>query len=554
MFKNILIGKSMLGIIPFISFAGSCTGGDDGKKPDRPNIILIMADDMGFSDPGFMGSSIATPNIDMLAQNGLLFNQFYNTSRCCPTRASLLTGLYAHQTGMGWMTASDLGHPGYTGDLNRHCVTIAEVLKPAGYDCYVTGKWHVTHDKYMRPEGPKHNWPLQRGFDKFYGHLSGGGGYYRPDNLVYDDDFIEIPEDFYLTTAVTDSTVRFLDSHFKNKKDTPLFFYVSYYAPHRPLHALPGDIARYRGKFMDGWDVHRNNRLEKLYETGIADPATWRLTRRDQRAGPWDDLTSEEKDIWDARMAIYAAQIDVMDRGIGEIIESLKKHDQLHNTLIIFLSDNGGCDEFISAFSLNDLTASGNKNTNASYGPPWSNVSNTPFREHKSNVHEGGIATPLILYWPSKIKNPGEITTQVGHVIDLLPTFTEITGARYPAQLNGSEIHPMAGKSLYPVFYGEVFDRGPIYFEHQADRAVRDGDWKLVSPGNDRPPYTGDWELYDLSADRTETNNLASEFPSKVDQLSRLWDQWALDNSVYPLDGRGWNQKVSADRLIVPTE
>ncbi|MCG8310901.1 MAG: arylsulfatase [Cytophagales bacterium] len=523
----------------------SCSNSDDPAK--KPNIILILVDDMGFSDPGFMGSGIETPNIDKLAREGLMFSRFYNTGRCCPTRASLLTGLYAHNTGLGWMTVSNLGAPGYTGDMNDRCITIAQALKQADYSTYMTGKLHIMYDDYMKADGPKHNWPLQRGFDRYYGHLSGGGGYYNPETLTYNNERIEAPEEFYLTTAITDSTVSFLENHFKEKKDRPFFFYVAYYAPHRPLHALRKDISKYRGKFMDGWDEHRKRRYEKLVEIGFIDSA-WSLSDRDPSVPAWEDLTGEERQIWEARMAVYAAQMDCMDQGIGDIISTIERHGALDNTMIVFLSDNGGCAEGQGGrLSLEQLPLLGNERPAQSYRIHWANVSNTPFRMYKHYNHEGGIATPMIVYWPEKIRSGGRITDQVGHVIDLMPTILDVAGVEYPSEFNGKPILPVQGMSLVTGMTGDAFERGPLFFEHEAHRAVIDGKWKLVSIGTREAPYEGPWELYDISADRTETVDLIGEQPQIAEELRLLWEKWAEENHVYPLNGLGWGDRIKAD-------
>ncbi|HKK61538.1 MAG TPA: sulfatase-like hydrolase/transferase, partial [Bacteroidales bacterium] len=365
--KKLLLILGLFGLI-------FCSCNQKEEIREKPNVLLIMVDDMGFSDLGFMGSGIETPNIDKLAANGLLFNHFYNTGRCCPTRASLLTGQYAHNTGLGWMTVSNLGHPGYTGDMNQQSLTIAQALKPAGYSTYMTGKLHTVYDEYMKPEGPKHNWPLQRGFDKFFGHLAGGGGYYTPKTLTYNNERIEVPDDFYLTTAITDSTVSFLQQHFESKQDKPFFFYLSYYAPHRPLHALPQDVDKYRGKFMDGWDKEREKRYKKLKEKGIIDEG-WRLTERDERVPAWENLSLDEQKVWDALMSVYAAQIDRMDQGLAKIFNVLNQSGELDNTLIIFLSDNGGCAEPQGRqLSVDEIGLIGKEEPAQSYRINWANV------------------------------------------------------------------------------------------------------------------------------------------------------------------------------------
>lgn len=517
----------------------------DIVKEEKPNIILIMADDMGFSDLGFMGSGIETPNIDKLADNGIVFNQFYNAGRCCPTRASLMTGLYAHATDLGWMTASDYGIPGYRGAISRNSVSIAQVLKTAGYENYMTGKWHLTYDRNMEANADNYNWPMQRGFDKYYGMLSGGGGYFEPTTLTNNNERIAPPEGFYLTEEINKSTIKMMESHFTEKRDTPFFFYVAHYAPHRPLHAMTEDVEKYKGKFSKGWDHFRAQRLKEMEVNGLSN--SWVLSERPADVPAWEGLSGKEKAMWEARMEVYAAQIDRMDQGIGQIIDLLEKENKLDNTIILFLSDNGGNKEpegkDFDASEINDL---GGKSFNQSYRRPWANMSNTPFSYYKSSNHEGGISTPLIVHWPEKIKG-ASITTQQGHVVDLLPTLMEIAGATYPKTLNGNNIKPLQGKSLASVITGEEFERGAMYFEHQANRAIIDGKWKLIATPGKAPSYKGKWKLYDLSVDRSEANDLASEHADVVQDLEAKWEAWAKENNVYPLDGRGWNKRKQAD-------
>lgn len=514
-----------------------------GQKK-QPNILLIMVDDMGFSDVGCYGGEINTPNIDKLAANGLRYTHFYNTGRCCPTRASLLTGLYSHKTGMGWMTASDLGHPGYTGDLNENCVTIAQALKPAGYRCYVSGKWHVTHTRFETGDGSKHNWPLQRGFDRFYGGLSGGGSYYKPRTLAIDNKNIKAPKNYYYTDATAEYAVKFINEHYKKHSKKPFFLYTAFYAPHRPLHAKPEDIAQYKGKYMVGWDKVRADRYKRQLKMGLIDDK-WDLSTRDEKVPAWKDVPESEKPLWDMRMATYAAQIDCMDQGVGRILKTLKQKNALKNTVVIFLSDNGGCAE---PAGKGDIDIIGTAKTNESYRTAWANASDTPFRRYKQEVHEGGIATPLIVHWPKGLCVPkGSFSHTVGHVIDIMPTCLELAGARYPAEYNGKDIYPVAGKSLVPTFNGQDVPREALYFEHQANRAVRMGKWKLVSKGNNKKPYTGPWELYDIEKDRTELNDLSQKFPDIAEKLKKMWHEWAVENNVLPLDNRGWNEKIKAD-------
>ncbi len=508
----------------------------DEACSDRPNIVLIMADDMGYSDIGCYGGEIQTPNLDKLAANGLRFTQFYNTARCCPTRASLMTGLYSHQTGMGWMTAANLGYDGYRGDLNDKCVTIAEVLKQAGYGTYMAGKWHLTYDKYW--DGPKHSWPRQRGFDRFYGTISGGGSYFNPKALTRDNTRIKAPaEGYYYTDAISDNAVKFIAEHNRSKGDEPFFLYVAYTCPHWPLHAKPKDIAKYRGKYIKGWDALRSERHKRMIKMGIMDKG-WAITPRDKKVKTWDEVKSGKKELWDLRMAVYAAQIDCMDQDIGRIISAVKKAGRLDNTLIMFLSDNGGCAEGISR-KKKDIELLGTDDSFESYRINWANASNTPFRLYKHWVHEGGIATPLIVHWPRGIKARGQLRHQPGHVIDIMATCLDITGATYPRKYKGNKIVGLEGKSLVPAFENKRIGREAIYWEHEGNRAIRVGKWKLVAKG-----VQGPWELYDLEVDRTELNNLAQKYPDRVKKMAAMWQKWAERADVLPLDGRGWFERL----------
>ena len=515
---------------------------------DRANILLIMADDMGYSDIGCYGGEIRTPNLDSLAAAGLRFTQFYNTARCCPTRASLITGLYPHQAGVGHMM-TDRGLEGYRGDLNDRCVTLAEVLKQAGYSTYMSGKWHVTRQVgYWSGDDQltsKHNWPRQRGFDSFYGTIHGAGSYYDPITLTRDNTPIEPEtENYYYTDAISDKAVRFISDHSGTKPNQPFFCYVSYTAPHWPLHALQEDMARYKGKYDRGWDWLRTDRQQRMIEMGIVD-AKWKLTPRDQRASAWED--TEDKEWQSRRMEVYAAQVERMDQGIGRIVQALGQAGQLDNTLILFLSDNGGCAEELGSRGKglhiarrtrdnrpvrvgNDSSVMpGPEDTYQSYGLPWANASNTPFRRYKHWVHEGGIATPFIVHWPGRIKAQGELREQAGHLIDIMPTCVEVAGAEYPSQYKSRKILPAEGKSLVPAFENEAIQREAIYFEHEGNRAMRVGQWKLVAKGSEGP-----WELYDLKEDRTEMNDLAQKHPEQAKKMAEMWDQWARRAQVLP--------------------
>lgn len=531
--------------------------GQAAADEKRPNIIIMMADDMGFSDIGCYGGEIHTPALDELASRGVRFTQFYNTGRCCPTRAALLSGLYSHQAGVGWMMA-DNGYDGYRGELSRDCVTIAEVLKTAGYSTYMSGKWHVTKD--VRPDGDKSNWPRQRGFDRFFGTIHGAGSFYDPNSLTQDNTQIPPGKDFYYTDAISDYAIKCIDEH---KSDNPFFMYVAFTAPHWPLHALPEDFERYRGRYDDGWDALRGQRFSRQKKMGLINPK-WKLTPRDPDVPVWPD---EKEKAWQIRrMEVYAAMVDRMDFGIGRIVAKLKKTGQLENTLILFLADNGGCaEEYGSRGPLRPtreeaqrlqpmkpgelqtrmqplVTRSGlpvktgvgvmpgPADTYISYGKAWANASNTPFRLYKHWVHEGGISSPLIAHWPEKIKRHGEYERQPGHLIDLMATCVDVSGAKYPTEFQGHAIQPMEGKSLVPAFEGRSIEREALYWEHEGNRAIRQGKWKLVAKGTNGP-----WELYDIDADRTELNDLAGKHPDRVRSMADMWDRWAKRAKVYPL-------------------
>ncbi len=513
-----------------LSLASLSKGGRGRER--RPNIVLIMADDMGFSDIGCYGGEIRTPNLDGLAEGGLRFTQFYNTARCCPTRASLLTGLYPHQAGVGHMTA-DRGSAGYRGRLNKTCVTIAEVLKSRGYRTFVTGKWHV---------GAKDRnwWPLQRGFDRFYGVPEGGGFYFKPtsgrsivlDNqVVHTADSGPMPEGWYSTDAWTDYGIKFIEEAVQRKE--PFFFYLAHNAPHWPLQALEQDIARYRGRYAGGWDKVRAERHARMIEMGIVEKR-WPLTDRDEKALAWDDVDPQTKQKMDTKMAIYAAQIDRMDRSIGRLVDRLKSLGIFDDTLILFLADNGGCAEG-GIWGFDRKTGRiGTADSHSSYGLSWANASNTPFRLYKHWVHEGGIATPLIAHWPAVIKQKGKLTHQSGHVIDIMATCCDVAGAPYPKSYNGSRITPLEGKSLLPIFEGRTREgHDAIYWEHEGNRAIRVRRWKLVAKGRNGP-----WELYDLQKDRSETQNLAERLPERTKKMAEMWRAWAKRTNVLPWPGQ----------------
>ncbi len=543
----------------------------EAQGPARPNIIIIMSDDMGFSDIGCYGGEIHTPNLDSLATTGLRFRQFYNNARCCPTRASVLTGLYPHQAGIGHMM-DDRGYDGYRGDLNQNCVTIAEVLKSAGYATWAVGKWHVTPGNSAEKLERTHNWPLQRGFDRFYGTIHGAGSYYDPSALVRDNKLITAfndpdyqPKEFYYIEALSDQAIRFIAEHKQRADGTPFFIYLTYTAAHWPMHAPERDIAKYKGKYDGGYEPVRLARWENAKRLGLIDPK-WTLS---PQAGDWSRV---EHKAWEARlMEVYAAMVDNMDQGIGRILEELKRQGQFENTIIFFLQDNGGCAEtqgravtkanpyatrpdkpVYPPMSKDDQQFNsvpkqtrdgfpvlmgpgampGGPESYIAYGRGWANVSNTPFREYKHWVHEGGISTPLIVHWPKGIpaSRNNRLVDDPGHLIDLMATCVDLSGAKYPAERGGRKITPLEGVSLRPVLTGKPLKRPqPIFWEHEGNRAVRAGRWKLVAKEN-QP-----WELYDVESDRTEMKNLATKYEKKVKELGAKWDAWASRAHVLPL-------------------
>ncbi len=504
---------------------------------EKPNVLLIMVDDMGYSDIGCYGGEILTPNIDALANKGVRFTQFYNTSRSCPARASMMTGLFQHQTGIGQMSEdplsnpsdpspNDWGTPGYKGYLNRNCVTIAEVLKESGYHTYMAGKWHLGMHGQEK-------WPLQRGFEHFYGILAGACSYLRPDGgrgLTRDNTKLSAPEaPYYTTDAFTDNAIRFID---EQQDDKPFFMYLAFNAPHWPLQAKEEDIAKFTELYREkGWDEIREARLQRMIELGIIGSDT-EFAQWENRH--WNELTETEKDNVAYRMAVYAAQVHCVDYNVGKMLDFLEDKGKLDNTLVIFLSDNGACAEPYAELGggkmseINDPSKSGS----ISYGKAWAQVSNTPFRKYKCRSYEGGISTPLIMVWkngPMKMKN--EWCTVPGYLPDIMPTIIEATGATYPETYHGgNKIHPLVGSSLFPAIEHKTTSLHEyMYWEHQGNRAIRHGNWKAI-----RDEQGQTWELYDVVNDRTERHNLASQNPELLNELVEKWDQWANENYVLP--------------------
>ncbi len=529
--------RNFLQLTAASALAGCSATTPEAAPDERPNIVIIMADDMGFSDIGPYGGEIDTPTLDYLAANGLRFKQFYNTARCCPTRAALLTGVYQHQAGVGQMI-SDMGHPAYQGYLNDRCVTIAEALKPAGYTTLMAGKWHVGED---RP-----HWPVDRGFDEYFGLISGGSNYFKLDGarqMAMGNEPWDPPEDgsFYMTDAFADNAVKFLDKH--GAKQDPFFLYLPFTAPHWPLHAKPQDIAKYKGKYSMGWDELRKQRYARELELGLIDEK-WELSPRDPDVPAWDDV--DNKPLWERRMEVYAAMIDCMDQGIGRVIDKIRDLGKLDNTLVMFLADNGGCHENADIEQGTPRNTWGDPNAMPGgpdsfdgYEKPWANASNTPFRMFKSWVHEGGISSPLICHWPAGINQPkGSMTNEPGHLIDLMATCVDLANAEYPSTFNGKSIVPLEGKSLRSILEtGTREGHEALFWDHQGNRAVRMGKWKLVSLySRDDSDYTP-WELYDIEADRSELSDVAKDMPDRVAEMESAWMAWAKKVGWVP-----WNE------------
>jgi arylsulfatase len=523
----------------------------------RPNIILILADDVGYSDLGCYGGEIHTPHLDKLARGGLRFTQFYNAARCCPSRASLMTGLYPHQTGMGNMVGGRRADSleGYAGQLNRICVTIPEVLRTAGYTTLMGGKWHLGQPG-----------PAERGFDEFYGMVHGFDSFWdasRYTRLPAGRPLREYaPGKFYATDAITDYTLDFLSA--ARGRGQPYFLYLAYNAAHFPLHAPKEEIDKYAPVYEKGWDHIREARFARMRRMGLLGKS-WEFTPRSvippnrvatphgwaNRQNPaWDSLDADRRADLARRMATYAAMIEIMDRNIGRLIDDVTAAGEIDNTLILFLCDNGACAEWdpygfdVSSGPQNvlhqgaGLAKMGQPGTYHSYGSAWANACNTPFRLYKHYNHEGGISTPLIAHWPAGIARKNALEREPRHLVDLMATCVELAGAAYPAEHRGARILPMEGRSLLPAFAGKPVRRDALYWEHEGNRAIRAGRWKAVAldPG-------GQWELYDLEKDRTEMHDLAKAQPERLRSLIAQWDRWARRTHAVPWP---WNPPYPA--------
>ncbi|MCG8526110.1 MAG: arylsulfatase, partial [Opitutales bacterium] len=480
------------------------------RAQDRPNIILILVDDMGFADLGCYGNTIIeTPNLDKLAANGLRFSQFYNTARCSPTRASLLTGLYAHQAGMGYLESMNKGegHPGYRGQLNKSCVTVAEVLRESGYLTAISGKWHI---------GGKYGvYAWDRGFDRSLSAIQ--SAFYYPDNgkaktLHLNGEPIDpysekLPKDWYSSDLYAEFGLRFIDEAVKEEK--PFFLYLAFNAPHFPLQAPKETIDKYKGRFADGWEQLREPIYQKQIEMGLIDE-NWPLSPKNPDVPDWESLAPEVKARMEHIQEIYAACVDRMDLAVGTLVEGLKERGVLDNTIIVFMSDNGACAEQGPYGRYSGPEKSGTSRSSVFQGQSWATYSNTPFRRYKHFTTEGGIATPCIVHWPEGMAEDmkGSVVHQYGHIIDIMPTFVELGNADYPVVYEGESIFPMEGMSLTPILKGKNISREkPVYWEHEGNRGARWGDWKIVA-FNHQP-----WALFNLRADRTELMDLSFEQP-----------------------------------------
>lgn len=545
-----------------LSFAAiyAANGISYGQNIKRPNILVILADDLGYSDIGCYGGEVKTPNLDRLAENGVRFTHFYNTSRSCPTRASLLTGLYPHQAGVGRMTFDD-HKPGYRGTMTHNGVTIAEVLKENNYNTAWVGKWHVAETP-LRPDqrqwlahqvkhdefAPKENYPINRGFQDCYGTIYGVVDYFDPFSLIHGEDPVEsVPDNYYSTIALSDTAVAYVNKYAKS--DKPFFMYLAYHSPHWPLHALPEDIKKYENRYRCGWQKIREERYNRQKKMKLFGDCDNFLSER-QFNDSWENNPDKE---WDAyAMAVHAAMIDRMDQGIGKVIDALEKNGQLDNTLILFMSDNGCSNEDCQNYpeGENDRPAEtrdgrkivyprnkevlpGPETSYASVGAKWANVANTPFRFWKAKTYEGGICTPMIAHWPKGIKLPkGSINTSYCHVIDIMATCLELSGSKYPSKYNGYDIQPYMGLSMKSIFdTGKLTTKRDLYFEHFNEKALIDSEgWKIVQPAKNN----GDWELYNLNSDRSEMHNLADKYPDRVKEMLSRYDKWEKQCKVVP--------------------
>jgi arylsulfatase len=510
--------------VVFLAVLSAVLGPLAAAAPSRPNILIILADDLGYSDLGCYGGEIATPNLDRLAEGGLRFTQFYNTARCWPTRAAVLTGYYPQQVRRDTVPGVQSGSRGMRPSWAR---LLPDLLEPVGYRSYHSGKWHVD------------GMPLEGGFDRSY-LLQDCGRFFSPRVHFLDDQPLPPVQPgtaYYSTQAIADQAIQFLREHAEKYADRPFFQYLAFTSPHFPLHALQEDVDLYRDTYRDGWEEVRSRRWERIQEIGLVHgglseperdvgppydhPAALETlgTGEVNRPIPWNQLTSEQRELQAVKMALHAAMVDRMDREIGRVLEQVRTMGAWENTLVLFLSDNGASAEIMVRDDGHDPAAApGSAATHFCLGPGWSTVANTPFRMHKTWVHEGGISTPLIVHWPAGFPDRGELRHQPGHVIDLVPTLVEAAGASPPVEWEGRRVPALAGRSLIPALAADAsVDQRDLWWAHEGHRAVRAGNWKLVAAKGRA------WQLFDLSIDRAETNDVSGWQPEKVRELEHLW-------------------------------
>ncbi len=517
---------SMVLVVMGLVFTSACTA----ETTARPNIVLIMADDLGFADLGCYGGEIETPNLDALAANGVRFTQFKNTGRCCPSRASLMTGCYPHSVGMGWMTAVDEHRPGYRGQLSAKQPTIAELLKAAGYKSYMSGKWHLTVDGAYKGKSdyePNGSWPSDRGFDGSWASLSGGGSYWHNNMLVRDDKALPAITEggsWYYTHAITEHALGHINGHDFAR---PMFLYVAHYAPHRPLQAPAERIEQCMDRYRVGYDVLRRKRFERQRALGLIDgavdlPKLEKVYKKQKGQPVWESLSAKQQAAWVKEMATYAAMVEIMDEGIGQLVDALKAKGQLDNTVIVFLSDNGATREggFISQLA--------------------ADLSNTPYQYYKKDSYNGGISSPLIVHWPAGLSGAGgKLNRTPSHIIDLVPTMMDIAGVGFPAEALAQGAIEPEGVTLRPLAVTRDASERTFYWEHQTGRAIyRDG-WKLVSYHADAP-----WELYHLEQDPFEQHDVSAVQPEHAKALREAWERWAERNHVLPFEKRTWTARI----------
>lgn len=514
--KNLLLAAAIGAALPL-----------QAQKSQKPNIILVLVDDLGFSDIGPYGAlDIQTPTLDKLAGEGLRLKEFYNNSICAPTRASLLTGQYQHKAGVGYFNVN-LGLPAYQGFLNKESLTLAEVLKTAGYSTILSGKWHVGDDKDQ--------WPAQRGFERSFGFIGGASNYYeindksKPDVPLYrNNEPFYLEKGKYLTDEITNQALGFLDEQNQEKK--PFFLYLAFNAPHWPLQALPEDIAKYKGRYSIGWDSLRVQRYKNAVAKGVVDKSQ-PIAVHDAALQPYNKLTYDEQQYWQRRQEVYAAMIDHVDQSLGKLLHKLKELKKDDNTLIVFISDNGAQGgNSLRLYTSRNAGPVGSAGSYEVQNSNWSQTGNSPLRNYKGTPYEGGISAPFIAWYPKKIK-ANTIASGTAHLIDLAPTFYQLAGAGYPATFNGITTNQLPGKSLVPLLTGEVDKVNrpePLFWERGGNRAVRDGKWKLVSPAETPDKY----ELYDIEADRGENVDVAAQYPDVVSQLKEKYKKWAEANDV----------------------